>query len=319
MNENSYFKDIIDVFLRAKKAEDIDINPHFKAATREMLSYKIDQLKAPKIKDPKGFWNKWKKTIIGVPASLLAVFVVVFALQNNQITVEKDDFSPSNTNILDEAEIMEGIMETPKIEDAEKPEERHVKIQPLVIDYSDTGNDNVVIPPTPQPVYKQTYVPTTGGPITSDTPVILDDPKPTKTVEPLPTPQPETYTEPTTAPVEYIDITEEPEPEPEVTTKILIEQVDEIPSQRVQEIIKDDILIETDEAVNHFREPISPVEPNFDKTVLEKLEITDSLSSVNVHYLNEDQVAVEVTDSNETRWYMFEEMNGEWAMTQKFD
>lgn len=318
MNENSYFKDIIDVFLKAKKAEDIDINPHFKAATREMLSYKIDQIKGTK--DTQSFWNKWKKTIIGVPASLLAVFVVVFALQNNQITMPQNDFTPANTG---EAEIPETIQDSPVIEDAKKPEERHVKIQPLVIDYSDTGNDNVVIPPTPQPVYKQTYVPTTGGPITSDTPVILDDPKPTKTVKPLPTPQPETYTEPTTAPVEYIDITDEPEPEPEITTqettKILIEQVDEIPSQRVQEIIKDDILIETDEAINHFREPISPIAPDFDKTVLEKLEITDSLSTVNVHYLNEDQVAVEVTDSNETRWYMFEEMNGEWAMTQKFD
>ncbi len=324
MNENSYFSDITEFFLKAKKAENIEVNPHSKAAIREMISYKIEQLK--KVADSKpeeSFWSKWKKTLIGVPASILAVFVIVFALQNNQIAVPQEDFSPTGGgDIVNEADLIKTVEDSAVIKDIEKPEERTVKVDPLVIDY---GDEQKAVPSTPKtsntsaasesatPVTEKPMllsVPTTGGPV----------PTTTQTPAPLPTPQPTTTSEQQqTAPAAndgftYINQTIN---EPVTTQPVTTPQ--EIPTEKVKKIIDNGIIIQSDENITQYREPISPITPNLDKTALEKLQITDNLSTVNVHYLNEDQAAIEVKNPDGTRWYMVEKMNGNWAVTQKFD
>jgi hypothetical protein len=346
MHDNSYFSDITDLFLKAKNAENIEVDQHSKAATREMLSYKIEQMKeiaAPSEEQP-SFWNKWKKQLIGVPASVLAVFVIVFALQNTQIDMPQEDFAPENQTSETSSE-PETVKDAPLIEDAQIPEQREVKIKPLIIDYGDNIRQDSALSQTfdqrqPQQttVTDEPKISTGGGPTTTTTSNI--EPLPAPGVEEeapatSPEPEPEPKTEPsdnftyikeesdapaeTIQPVEKIEPTQTAEPMQIVEPIEQIQPAEEIPTKKVQDIIQDNILIETDEKINHFREPISPTTPDFDKSALEKLEITDNLSDVNVHYLNEDQAAVEVITNGESRWYLYEEINGNWTVTQKFD
>lgn len=313
MHDNSYFSDITDLFLTAKKAENIELNPHSKAAIREMISYKIEQLKKGADSKPEeSFWSKWKKQLIGVPASILAVFVIVFALQNSQISIPQEN---GGGDIVNEADLIDTVEDSAIIEDIEKPEERTVKIEPLVIDYSETQKTVKSEPKTTTTTSNTTTQPEK---TVTEEPVLLSVPTggpalTTTAPTPLPTPQPTTPSA-TPAPVE-----EEAAPanEPAITQPVTTMQ--EIPTERVKEIIEDGIIIQTEQNITHFREPISPITPDFDKTALEKLQITDNLSTVNVHYLNENQAAVEVTNPDGTRWYMIEEINGNWAVTQKFD
>jgi len=345
MNKNNYFSDITELFLDAKKREDIQVNPHSKAATREMLSYKIDQMKASPLSSPKeaGFWSKWKKQLIGVPASFLAVFAIVLAMQNMQISMPTQDFTPTTTP--DEQTFEE---DTAIIEDAQPFEEREIKeiqekeIEPLVIDYSKASQGSSTQPVVETQKILPTYQPLS-VPKVNDTPAEpveteklttqsaqswpVDDPSPEPAVTAAPEPQPEP--EPTYTP-QYIQAdapapTEEakiPEPQPEpatVTEPVIIPQATEISTETVHELMQDDILIEKEDELTHYRTPISSTEPTFDINALEKIENPDNLSNVNVHYLNGEQAAVEVITGNETRWYMFEELNGTWTVTQKFD
>jgi outer membrane biosynthesis protein TonB len=292
MHDNSYFSDITELFLTAKKAENIEVNPHSKAAIREMLSYKIEQLKKG-AETQETFWSKWKKTLIGVPASILAVFVIVFALQNSQINMPRET---EGGDIINEADLIETVEDSAVIKDIEKPEKRTVKVDPLVIDYGDAA----------KPVQSTTPKTSTQQETVTEEPVLLS--VPTTTPVPLPTPQP------TNTPIS------EPVNEPTVTQPVTMPAPSqEIPTEKVKEIIDNGIMIQSDENITQFREPISPIAPDFDKTALEKLNITDNLSTVNVHYLNEDQAAIEVTNQDGTRWYMVEELNGNWTVTQKFD
>jgi len=177
--DKNYFSDITDLFIKAKKAEKIDVNPHSKAAIREMLAYKVDEMKQADMTPEKGFFAKWKYQLVGVPASLFAVFMVVFAFQNLAIIMPKEDFAPEATegssmeqseaeiNIFGEPE----IKDTPVIEEVTEVSSPKPKPELLVIDYGET-----VQPQT-------STTPKTGGgyvPSSYTQPVV----QPTETVEP---------------------------------------------------------------------------------------------------------------------------------------
>ncbi len=98
MNDKHYFSDITELFLRAKKEEQIEVNPQIKNAVREMLKYKISEIKGTKnIAQDKpdifGFFRKWRYQLVAVPASLATLIIVVFAASNLRLTIPKEDLA----------------------------------------------------------------------------------------------------------------------------------------------------------------------------------------------------------------------------------
>lgn len=368
--DKNYFSDITELFIKAKQAEKIEVNPHSKAAIREMLAYKVDEMKAAEEAPGGNFFNKWKFQLMGVPASVFAVFLLVFAFQNLQITMPKEDFAPGATEGSSmerseaeipgtseaseaEPEILDkpGISDKPEIKDIPIIEEvaNEPKPEPelMVIDYGETAQPTTTTQPK-----------TGGGPVYT-APAYTP---PTETVEEAvyvaPIQQPaivestqssddsaDTYTPPTTS---YTPQTSEPTYDIYTPTTsngytlidldvdtvqtpnlIPVPQVDapqyEINPDTVNNMMDGGILLpQTDEPsdegnVNEFRDPFNPLVPEFDTEALNTIEKPDTLSNVNVHYLNRDQAAVEVVDDDTTRWYMFETIDGTWTVTQKFD
>lgn len=344
--DKNYFSDITELFIKAKNAENIPVNPHSKAAIREMLAYKVDQIKTS---EPKaGFFSKWKYQLMGVPASIFAIFLVVFAYQNLQISIPKEDFAPranevssmeqseAETDMSDESE----IKDTPVIEEivedipAKKPEL-------MVIDYEEAKQETA--PTTPATPTTPVQPKTGGGPVSQP---VVSAPVETVQTEPVTeptTPEPiiaepvvvktPTYIEP--QPVEpvpttndYILINEEIT----VQDAVKIPEVDvpqyKINPESISNMMEGDILLPKEDPtgddpdaviINEYRQPFLPQTSEFDTEALNAVEKPDSLSSVNVHYLNNTQAAVEVVELDTTRWYLFEDRGGTWTVTQKFD
>ncbi|MFC1810488.1 hypothetical protein ACFLZH_03225 [Patescibacteria group bacterium] len=352
MNKNNYFNDITELFIKAKKAENIEVDPHSKAATREMLSFNIDKIKTGKTPaEPKqGFWKTWKKQLIGVPASLLALFVVVFAAQNMQIAIPKEDFTPSDTQ--EELAADSIYSETEIVYESDSPIIEDVEPELMVIDYNES--QPTYYTPKPQVPVQE---PQTPAPAQEILPTHQDTPKEDKTeqftvqsAQKLPTNEISTgggaddqSTDPQTSQPDpqpdpqpdqqFIndDSTQDQTTTPDTYTPIY-PNASETPAGTVNNLMDGEILIDQQidpidkegnkqtDSFTHFREPFSPTKPDFDINALEKTENPDNLSSVNVHYLNDAQVAVEVTTkTNETRWYLYEEIDGNWTVTQKFD
>lgn len=351
--DKNYFSDITELFIKAKKAENIEVNPHSKAAIREMLAYKVDQLKTSKPAET-GFFAKWKYQLVGVPASIFAVVMVAYAFQNLQISMPKEDFAPTESNesltsesIFGESEIqVETAMtesDTPVIKDIEKP-----KPELMVIDYGESA-------PKPQPTYVSKPAPVV-QPVTETALVKTAEPQVTETakvvdaapavVKKTPTyiePQPTTtkpgistggafsvYTPPSTTDNSgYTMISNDLDKEIEATSIVPLPEIDipqnKIEPMEVQNMMEGSIqltpLDSTSETgtINEYRQPFIPQASDFNTDALNAIEKPDSLSNVNVHYLNKSQAAVEVIENDTTRWYMFENIEGTWKITQKFD
>ena len=329
--DNNYFSDITELFIKAKQAEKINVSPHSKAAIREMLAHRADEIKAAEGAPTGSFFSKWKFQLMGVPASFFAVFLLVFAFQNLQITMpgatEGSSMERSGAQTEATAEVS-GTSEASEVVVEDVPvikevDVLQVKPEPLTIDYSEPKTGGTYTPPA---------VKTGGGP---DTPPVYTPP--TKTIQPEAAPKVAPYVEPYVAPVkqvkqpavnnpiptnEYImisetlddvDTTYKPLPLPEV-------DVQKIEPKAVNKMMNSGIpLPNPDDGVNEFRDPFNPLVPEFDTEALNTIEKTDTLDNVNVHYLNKDQAAVEVVETDSTRWYMFEAIDGQWTVTQKFD
>ncbi|MFC1656112.1 hypothetical protein ACFL3C_04535 [Patescibacteria group bacterium] len=115
MNDKHYFSDITELFLKAKKEEQIEVNPQIKNAVREMLKYKISEVKgsgntSQDKPDIFGFFRKWRYQLVAVPASLMAIMVVVFAASNLQFAIPKDDLT---TDIQRSSEIAQTEIDEP--------------------------------------------------------------------------------------------------------------------------------------------------------------------------------------------------------------
>lgn len=369
--DNNYFSDITELFIKAKKAEKIEINPHSKAAIREMLAYKVDEMKTAEEAPTGNFFNKWKFQLMGVPASVFAVFLLVFAFQNLQITMPKEDFAPGGATEANEADILDEkvVKDTPVIEEADEPAPKP-KPELMVIDYGETtqpatttqiktGGGTYTPPTYTQPTTTvqpeaAPYVAPVEQPVETDQKTAQstqdytsnsssgsssnssqpstgggnETPPPTTSYTPTTSePTYDIYT-PTTS-GGYTMISEDLSDVDTTLYTIPVPQVDvpryEINPNEVGNMMDGGILLpktsepNEDGTVNEFRNPFNPLVPEFDTEALNTIEKPDTLSNVNVHYLNRDQAAVEVIDTNSTRWYMFETIDGKWTVTQKFD
>lgn len=345
--DNNYFSDITELFIKAKKAEKIEVNPHNKAAIREMLAYKVDEMNTAKEAPAGNFFNKWKFQLMGVPASIFAVFLVVFAFQNLQVTMPKEDFTPEGAN---EGQIEIEAKQDPIVKDIaiiEEADEQAPKPKPelLVIDYSETTQPIAQPTATSQP---KTQPIKTGGTDTppvyqpaevADQPYIapVEEQKTAQSTQDYTSnsenSQPSTgggettYTPPTTS-GGYTMISEDLSDTDTTIYTVPAPEVDvpkyDINPDEVGDMIDGGMLLpktepDDTEAINEFRDPFNPLVPEFDTEALNTIEKTDTLDNVNVHYLNKDQAAVEVIEDDSTRWYMFETIDGKWTVTQKFD
>ncbi|MFC1599870.1 hypothetical protein ACFL3T_02475 [Patescibacteria group bacterium] len=205
--DKNYFSDITELFIKAKKAENIDVNPHSKAAIREMLAYKVDEIKSAEEAPEKGFFSKWKFQLVGVPASVFAVFMVVFAFQNLQITMPKEDFAPTTASevatsesIFGETELTEDV-DTPVIEDLPtEVKESKPKPELLVINYGETTKTGggYVPPSYTQPVVQpvETTVESAVEPVPTHKPYVAPVSTPTYIAPDKQTEEKETTTKP---------------------------------------------------------------------------------------------------------------------------
>ncbi len=318
--DNNYFSDITELFIKAKKAENIDVSPHSKATIREMLAYKIDEMKIAEEAPQGSFFSKWKFQLMGVPASLFAVFLVVFAFQNLQVTMpgategSSLERSEAQTEVTTEvsgtSEASEAVVEDiPVIEEVNEPAPIQ-KPELLTIDYSQPKTGGGDLPPTYNPPTETTqpdvapYVAPYVAPIT-----------PVKQPNDSPPSAPTTTNEyiMISETLDDVDTTYKPLPVPEVDVK-------KIEPEAINDMMDSEIpLLNPDEGINEFRDPFNPLVPEFDTEVLNTIEKTDTLDNVNVHYLNKDQAAVEIIEPDSTRWYLFETVDGKWTVTQKFD
>jgi hypothetical protein len=345
--DKNYFSDITELFIKAKKAEKINVNPHSKAAIREMLAYKIDQIKTSAAEPKEGFFSKWKFQLMGVPASLFAVFMVVFAFQNLQITMPKEDFAPGATegSSMEQSEAESTfVSDTPVIEEIEIKEEPELKSQPkpelMVIDYGTTSTPTpktgggTYTPPSYTPPAETVDPPALVAPVVESPTLIQPEPITTESVlnetytpptvtSPQPTPTP-----PTGGGVTYIS--NDPTEGEDLTPKLVIPPKVDMPGfelnpDTVHNLMDGSIALpkaqepSEEGAINEYRDPFNPLVPEFNAEALNTIEKPDSLSNVNVHYLNNSQAAVEIVEDGTTRWYMFEDRAGTWTVTQKFD
>ncbi|MBD3157027.1 hypothetical protein GF369_04345 [Candidatus Peregrinibacteria bacterium] len=138
MNKH-YFSDITDLFLKVKQEENIPIDANAKESIKAMLRKQINEMKDAdtyKNLEPLGgkqsFWTTWKRQLIGVPASLVAVMVIVFAMSSLQPSVPKDDFSPRQSEPAPQATeeaVEKHVFDRPLVKTAQKPETKQLENQ----------------------------------------------------------------------------------------------------------------------------------------------------------------------------------------------
>ena len=344
MAKNHYFSDITELFLKAKEEENIEPNPHTKATVREMLVYKINEMKAAPA-PRENFFNKWKFQLIGVPASLFGLVLIVFAATNLKFTIPKEDFTPTTEKAP--AQEVEMIIEKPQqepekdrpiVKTAVKPDlsetpSRTLKKLPVV---STRGGEEVVVEePVEETTVKTVFKPKIEEP-TLTTPILIITPEepeesldqdiPTEPVveEPAIEEEPiEIPTKPILIDPPKIDTPEpllaEPITTPPITTAPLAEKALVVDyTENAQEFVEKVEMQEETYDVFYYRDSELLKEPIFDKEQIIKLTGASDPSAVNVYYTEEKQVVVEVKENGTSKWYLFANVNDIWTI-QKYE
>jgi len=155
MRKNSnYFGDVSQLFLKAKKEEEFDIDPSIKNEIRKSLNSKITEMKHPaavqeqvKKAQISDFWNRWRYQLVGVPASLFALMMIVFAANNFHFTMQKEDFSPTTTrNNEPQTEIQASVLDTQT--ETTEPAVEKPKPELLVLNINDMGKNPATVETT---------------------------------------------------------------------------------------------------------------------------------------------------------------------------
>jgi len=112
----NYFSDITDLFLQVKKEENIQIDKTAKEQIKQMLQKKINgnlnvQKGTQQSRLETSFLSTWKYQLLGIPASVFAFILVVFAVTNLNVSIKKENFTP----------VMESSQPAPAIEYDDKP------------------------------------------------------------------------------------------------------------------------------------------------------------------------------------------------------
>jgi hypothetical protein len=71
--------------------------------------------------------------------------------------------------------------------------------------------------------------------------------------------------------------------------------------------------------VYYFTQTELNKEPDFDKTIIEKLTKTQSFKSMNIYFIENGKVLIEIDDDKFSKWYLLEKLsNGKWTI-QKYE
>lgn len=359
MNKN-YFSDITDLFLKVKKEENIQIDESAKANIRKMLQAKIGEMKAgdtyeklEPLAPEKSFWSMWKNQLIGVPASLAAIALVVYAASNINVSIPKEDFSPkrdTQTNITQvepEETTQTTEFDRPLVKTAEGT---------LVIDYSEDEREARSlnqIKSIPKETTTEKVVFETPEIDYSDQATFILDEKEEDSKEPVEEEikeqedsvkeeesknEPEKneaeleaeeilpITETTTVQEEAEENIKEPEERVTITDSLDADiPLDE--AERTTAIIDATQDIVTANNIAELAEPAYfPVytykdedlkkEAAFTEEKLAKLTRSKTPESVTVYYVEDRQVVVEIEEKGITKWYLFDNVDGTWTISR---
>ncbi|MCD6110010.1 hypothetical protein J7J83_04600 [bacterium] len=338
MNKN-YFSDITDLFFKVKNEENIQIDESEKAKIKNILQTRINEIKNVKEHKQDSFWNKWRYQLIGAPASLLALVLALYATTNLNVSIPKEDFSPTppaKPPVLTDFD-RPLVKTAPKLET--KPPRTLNKIQENETDFKlpkTKYNTTATSQETQAPVEPEntkskdtrekpaTSQETTVGPETvkprntvsqntqKDIPVIMDgtDTTSQKTTDTTTT---NTQKEPATS--------QETTVEPEETTSTVKPEntVSESTSTKITTsslpIIKKPTETSTSPIYIHKDKTIKS-QSAFNKENLAKLTSSKTPDSTTVYYISDNQVIVEIDEDGITKWYLFDKIKDNWTISK---
>lgn len=356
MRRNSnYFADVSQFFLKAKRREQIELDPEIKSRIRGSIELKINDLKfrpeepAHAVEKPtepalnpapkQSFWRTWRYQFIGVPASLFALMLIVFAANNFKFTLPaSQDFAPASDDyIVEEKPLIAEIITETQPEKKPKPEL-------LILDINDLGQRNLNQLPAAEPAAEPVKQPSAQQTISVQTKEDADTKKTTQsTTEPdtaiTQTPTIKT-TDTTTKPPATVtdealitssdDLRTQPEAEvqPEPQQLISADTADDTTESEIKTIETTKTLAPTASTtsllennnelfkISYYGTSLSAQEPDFDKAILDTLISDKSPSAVKVYYTDETHVTVEVTLEKITKYYTYEKKDLEWTITK---
>lgn len=324
MNKN-YFSDITELFLKVKKEENIQIDETAKADIRKMLQSKISEMKTgdtyerlEPLAPEKSFWSMWKNQLIGVPASLAAIALVVYAASNINVSIPKEDFSPTRDTQTNVTQVE--LKEPAQPYEFDRPLVKTAK-GTLVIDYSEEEQEDRSL----------NKIKSTPQEIVEEDPVVFK----TLKIE---------YSDQATFILDDDDEEEaENEPAQEEKTEAKVEEELNDPFIATEEttVVTDsldaDIPLEVKETqelvpVTEIAEPVAQVsqyfpvytykdaalknKAAFTEEKLAKLTRSKTPESVTVYYVEDRQVVVEIEEKGITKWYLFDNIDGTWTISR---
>ncbi len=322
----NYFSDITDLFLKVKNEENIRIDETAKAEIRSLLVSKIATMKSPDTSETENakpsFWSTWKYQLFGVPASVFALVLITFAASNLKISMPKEDFSPINTQPEKNA-VVESITEKEKdrplvktaqklvIDYGEQPreerslnristvEEEPVKVTPEIkIPETEYSNNQILVLNEPEEKQEETVktevepekiaiIATTA----TKTPSLEED---------IPLDEPEKIAEPVAEPV----IVAVSNTDPILTTTQVAAPVTSLTTEK------------SDYPVYVYKDEELKTQPAFTEEKLAKLTRSKTPESITVYYVEDKHVVVEIEENEVTKWYLFDNIEGEWTLSK---
>ena len=344
MNKH-YFSDITDLFLKVKKEENITIDANAKESIKKMLHAKINKMKAADtyeklepIGGKQSFWTTWKRQLIGVPASLVAVMVIVFAMSSLQPSIPKDDFSPRQTETSTTTKEVqkEQAFDRPLVKTAQKPDtsKQEDRQSDRSLNKTDKEEQIIVTPPVEEeekPFIDEIQY-TAGQTFILQTPEETE-PEPEPSVEQAQEIKPETAVKKNDAKEDTttqdsldadvpLDTTQPTEAQP------IKESTDVQETQEVQETQKTETILDqtvstqvnqpaiTAYPVYVYKDKSLEESPAFSEEKLAKLTKSKTPDLISVYYVENNQVVVEIEENGVTKWYLFDNIDGTWTISK---
>lgn len=343
MNKH-YFSDITDLFLKVKKEENIPIDANAKESIKKMLHAKINKMKAADtyeklepVGGKQSFWTTWKRQLIGVPASLVAVMVIVFAMSSLQPSIPKDDFSPRQTETSTTMEEVqkEQAFDRPLVKTAQKPDTSKQEDRQSDRSLNKTDKEEQIIVTPPVEEEEKPFIDEIQ--YTAGQTFILQTPEETETEpETGPDPEPETAVKKNdakedTATQDSLDADVPPDTAQPTEAQPIKESTDVQETQEQQEvqetqttetILDQTVSIQVNQPaltaypVYVYKDKSLEESPAFSEEKLAKLTKSKTPDLISVYYVENNQVVVEIEENRVTKWYLFDNIDGTWTISK---
>lgn len=339
MNKH-YFSDITDLFLKVKQEENIPIDANAKQSIKNMLLSKINEMKAADTYDElepigkkQSFWTTWKRQLIGVPASLVAVMAIVFAMSSLQPSIPKDDFSPRQNETSTTPDKVREIQEEqefdrPLVKTAKKPNTDDQEEARTDRSLNTKKEDTAVVSYEEKPEEKQSLI--DDIPYTAGQTFILQTPEDQESQA-----KQEAESEVKSEPIQETEepknetVTQEKEPETTVQETTITQDLQDteispntVEPQETQTIIDQTVSTQLQQEpltaypVYVYKDKSLEKAPAFSEEKLSKLTKSDTPDLVSVYYVEKNQVVVEIEENNITKWYLFDNIDGTWTISK---